>query len=102
DYYKQTGIPVIMPGTGNKQLMDPPIPNVLGGSVINYSIEARLLLDYAVNQDNAKTIAIAYQNDDLGKEGYGAIKEAIGNYPDVEIVEEVNFLQTDVEFSSQA
>ncbi|MEK3936847.1 ABC transporter substrate-binding protein [Sporosarcina sp. FSL W7-1349] len=102
DYYKQTGIPVIMPGTGNKQLMDPPIPNVLGGSVINYSIEAKLLLDYAVNQADAKTIAIAYQNDDLGKEGYEAIKEAIGNYADVEIVEEVNFLQTDVEFSSQA
>ncbi|MFS0576203.1 ABC transporter substrate-binding protein [Sporosarcina sp. 179-K 3D1 HS] len=102
DYYKKTGIPVIMAGTGNGQLVNPPVPNVLGISVINYSIEARLLLDYAVNQADAKTIAIAYQNDELGKEGLEAIKEAIGNYPDVEIVEEVNFLQTDVEFSSQA
>lgn len=101
DYYKKTGVPVIMAGTGNGQLVNPPIPNVLGISVINYSIEAKLLLDYAVNQGDAKTIAIAYQNDELGKEGLEAIKEAIGNYPDAEIIEEVNFLQTDVEFSSQ-
>lgn len=102
DYYKKTGIPVIMPGTGNGQLVDPPVANVLGISVINYSIEARLLLDYAVNQAGAKNIAIAYQNDDLGKEGLEAIKNSIGDYAGVKIIEEVNFLQADVEFSSQA
>lgn len=102
DYYEESGIPVIMAGTGAGQLVNPPVDNVLGISVINYSIEARLLLDYAINQAGAKNIAIAYQNDDLGQEGFGAIQETIDNYPDAKIVEEVNFLQTDVEFSSQA
>lgn len=102
DYYQEKGVPVIMPGTGAGQLVNPPVKNVLGLSVINYAVEAKLLLDYAVNNIGAKEIAVAYQNDDLGKEGYGAIKEAIENYDGVSIVEEVNFLQTDVEFSSQA
>lgn len=102
DYYVDKGIPAIMLGTGAKGLVDPPKPNVLGLSVINYSVEAKVLLDYTVNELGAKKIAIAYQNDDLGKEGYGAVKESIADYPGVEIVEEVNFLTSDVEFSSQA
>lgn len=102
DYYAEKGIPAVMLGTGAKGLVDPPTPNVLGLSVINYSVEANVLLEYTVNELGAKKIAIAYQNDDLGKEGFEAVKESISNYPDVEIVEEVSFLTTDVEFSSHA
>ncbi|MBO8173558.1 MAG: ABC transporter substrate-binding protein [Bacillaceae bacterium] len=102
DYYKQSGIPVIMMGTGQGKLVDPPVKNIIGESVINYGAEAKVFLDYAVNELGAKKIAIAYQNDDLGKEGLTAVKDRLGQYDGVEIVEEVNYLASDADFSSQA
>ncbi len=102
DYYKQSGIPVVMMGTGQGKLVDPPVKNIIGESVINYSAEAKVFLDYAVNELGAKKIAVAYQNDDLGKEGLNAVKERSSQYEGVEIVEEVNYLASDADFSSQA
>lgn len=102
DYYLDKGIPMVMFSTGAKQFVNPPLPNFMGSSLMNYRVEANIFLDYAVNELGAKTIALAYQNDDYGKEGYEGIKNIIKNYPGVEIVEEVTFLATDTEFSSQA
>lgn len=102
DYIDEKGIPVIFGGSGAKAFVDPPLPNQLGTDMLNYGVEAKVFLDFAVNKLGAKKIALAYQNDDFGKEGYGVLKEAIKNYPDVELVEEVNFLSSDTEFSSQA
>lgn len=102
DYYVEKGIPMIMVGSGASQFTDPPIENYLGSNIINYKIEAKVFLDHAVNELGAKKIALAYQNDDFGKEGYSAVKEEIDNYEGVEIVEEVNYQAGDVEFSAQA
>ncbi|WP_077214698.1 ABC transporter substrate-binding protein [Bacillus dakarensis] len=102
DYYVDKGIPMILVSTGAKEFVNPPINNYFGSSIMNYRVEAKIFLDYAVNELGAKKIALAYQNDDYGKEGYEGVKEAIANYPDVEIVEEVTFIATDTEFSSQA
>ncbi|NSL50511.1 ABC transporter substrate-binding protein [Calidifontibacillus erzurumensis] len=102
DYYKEKGIPVIMMGSGSTKLVEPPIRNVIGLGVINYGVEAKILLDYTVNELGAKKIAIAYQNDDLGKEGYQTVKINISKYNGVEIVQEVNFLTSDVEFTAHA
>lgn len=98
---QSSGIPVTGLGTGADKFVNPPIKNVFGGT-FNYVVEAKVFLDYAVNKLNAKTIAIAYQNDDFGKQGLGAIKDNIGKYKGVSIVKEVPFLATDKEFSSQA
>lgn len=102
DYIGEKGIPVIFGGSGAKAFVDPPLPNQLGTDMLNYGVEAKVFLDFAVNKLGAKKIAFAYQNDDFGKEGFGVLKEAIKSYPDVELVGEVNFLSTDTEFSSQA
>lgn len=102
DYVVEKGIPIIFGGSGAKVFVDPPIPNYMGADMLNYGIEAKVFLDFAVNKLEAKRIAFAYQNDDFGLEGYGVLKEAIKNYPDVEVVAEVNFLSSDTEFSSQA
>lgn len=102
DYYIEKGIPIVFLSSGAKEFVDPPIKTYMGSSIMNYRVEAKIFLDYAVNELGAKKIALAYQNDDYGKEGYKGVKEAIKNYPDVEIVEEVTFLATDTEFSSQA
>lgn len=102
DYFKEKGIPTVMVGSGSSKFVQPPIKNVLGLGVINYAVEANILLEYTVKELGAKKIAIAYQNDDLGKEGYETVKNNIAQYDGVEIVQEVNFLTTDVEFSSHA
>lgn len=102
DYYVKQGIPMVMIGTGAHQFVDPPVKNYMGSAFMNYKVEAKIFLDYAVKKLGAKKIALAYQNDDFGKEGYEAVKKIIGNYPGVEIVTEVNFQSSDVELSSQA
>src|SRR5699024_4241452 len=90
DYYVEQGVPMVMVGSGAKQFVDPPVDNYMGSNIINYRAEAKVFLDYAVNKLDAKEIALAYQNDDFGKEGYKAVKNAIDNYDDAEIVQEVN------------
>lgn len=102
DYYKKSGVPITIISSGAKAFVEPPIKNVMGLNTVNYGIEAKVFLDYAVNELGVKKIAIAYQNDDLGKEGYNSLKESVGNYEGVEIVEEVNFQASDVDFSTQA
>ncbi len=98
---QKTGIPVTGLGTGADKYVNPPIKNIFGGT-FNYVIEAKVFLDYSVNKLHAKKIAIAYQNDDFGKQGLEAVKSNISKYKGVSIVKEVPFLATDKEFSSQA
>ncbi|PWA12784.1 hypothetical protein DCC39_03815 [Pueribacillus theae] len=102
DYYVQKGVPMVLVNSGAKEFVDPPIDSYMGSAVFNYQAEAKIFLDYAVTKLGAKKIALAYQNDDFGKEFFESAKEAIGNYPDAEIVTEVTFLATDTDFSSQA
>jgi branched-chain amino acid transport system substrate-binding protein len=98
---EKTGIPVTGLGTGADKFVNPPIKNIFGGT-FNYVVEAKVFLDYSVNKLHAKKIAIAYQNDDFGKQGLEAVKSNISKYKGVTIVKEVPFLATDKEFSSQA
>lgn len=102
DYIEEQGIPMVLTGVGVTELYDPPIKNFMGSGIMNYRLEAQMYLDYAVNKLGAKKLAIAYQDDDLGKEGHKAVLESIDRYPDAEVVEEVLFLPQDTEFSSQA
>lgn len=98
---KETGIPVTGGGTGADEFANPPIKNLFMGT-FNYKKEANIFLDYVVNKMHAKKIAIAYQNDDFGKQGSGALKESISKFTGVNIVKEVTFLATDQDLSSQA
>ena len=102
EYIVDKGIPLAFVSVGVMDFFDPPIKNFMGSAIMNYRLEAEIYLDYAVNELGAKTFAIAYQDDDFGKEGYEAVKGAIDKYPDAKIVEEVTFLAPDTEFSSQA
>lgn len=102
DYYIEKGIPMIMVSTGAKEFVDPPLKNYMGSSIMNYRVETKIMLDYAVKELGAKKIALAYQNDDYGKEGYEAVKEGVKDYDGVEIVVETPFLSTDTDLSSQA
>lgn len=102
DYIIEKGIPVTMIATGSSSFTNPPIANYMGSSLMNYAAEIAISLDYAVKKLGVKKIAMAYPNDDYGKEVSNNLRERIKKYPDVEIIEEVTFLATDTEFSSQA
>lgn len=102
DYYKQKGVPVIMLGAGVSKFVNPTIDNIVGLGIVNYSVEASLMLDYAAKQLKVQKIGIAYTNDDVGKENLEAVKKSLSKYPGVSIVAEVNFANTNVDFSSQA
>lgn len=102
DYLIDKGVPLTMMSVGAMDFFDPPIETFVGSAIMNYRLEALVYLDYAVNELGAEKVVIAYQDDDFGKEGYLAVTGAIDDYPGVEIVDEVTFLPSDTEFSSQA
>lgn len=99
---KKSGIPVIMVGSGSSQFVSPPIANYFGSSIANYEFDARVLASYAVDHLGAKRIAIAYQNDDYGTPLAKAAAEALNQYADVELVQEVSFQSSDSDLSTQA
>ncbi|WP_216829846.1 ABC transporter substrate-binding protein [Alkalihalobacterium elongatum] len=100
--YESAGIPMVMVSTGAQEFVNPPIKNYFGSSILNYRVEARVFLDYAVNKLNSKKIAIVYQNDDYGKEGLTALQENVGSYDGVEIVAEIPYVAGDTDFSTQS
>ncbi|WP_078428261.1 ABC transporter substrate-binding protein [Alkalihalobacterium alkalinitrilicum] len=99
--YEKTGATVVGVSSGASDLVNPTIPNFFSG-LMNYNIEARIYLEYIVNEMNAKKIFISYQNDDSGLDFLSGVHESIGNYDGVEIVAEIPHLATDTDFSSIA
>ena len=97
----KSGIPVTGIGAGADKFVNPPIKNLFIAQ-FNYPIESKIYLDYSVKKLNAKKIAIAYQNDDFGKQGLEALRSTIGKYTGAEITKEVSFLASDQDYSSQA
>ncbi|MHA6258672.1 ABC transporter substrate-binding protein [Sporosarcina sp. CAU 1771] len=100
DLLKKSKIPVVGLGTGGSKFIDPPVHNIFGIQY-NYANEAKVFIDYIVNQLGAKNIAIAYQNDDFGKESFSGAKSVIEQMDGITIAKEVTFLATDKDFSTQ-
>ncbi|OLO37908.1 hypothetical protein BTR23_13295 [Alkalihalophilus pseudofirmus] len=100
--FESAGVPMVMVSTGAEEFVNPPIKNYFGSSILNYRIESRVFLDYAVNELNAKKIGIVFQNDDYGKEGLVALQAAVDSYDGVEIVAEIPYVSGDTDFSTQA
>jgi len=75
DYFNERNIPWVGPASGSMHWTNPPQKHLF--SVYPYySIEAKALCRYAIDQLGKKRVAIAYQNDDYGKNGVeGAINE---------------------------
>jgi branched-chain amino acid transport system substrate-binding protein len=94
-------IPVVGLGTGANKFISPVSSNIFGMQ-FNYSIEAKMLVNYMASQLGVKKLAIAYQNDDFGIESLNGAKSAIEEIDGIEISKEVSFLASDQDFSSQA
>jgi branched-chain amino acid transport system substrate-binding protein len=66
-------VPLIYPATGSS-LMAHPLNKYTFAVQVNYTVEGKVLTDYAVKTLHAKKIGVFYQNDDFGKEGLAAIQ----------------------------
>jgi branched-chain amino acid transport system substrate-binding protein len=102
EYYKeQENVINVMVGSGADHLTNPPNENYFGSSIANYRVETKVFYDYAVNELGAKEIALVYQNDDYGKEGYEAIQKIKSNY-DAEVVAEIPTVASEEDFTTHA
>ena len=75
DYLMKRKIPWICPSAGSRHWVDPP-SKYLFAAYPMYFGDAQVLCRYAIDKLGKKRIAVAYQNDDYGKQGLeGAEKE---------------------------
>lgn len=100
DYLVQHQVPVVAPATGSSQLSNPPNKYYFTLQT-NYFGEGGAHVKYAVEQLKDKNIAVAYQNDDAGKEAYEGVKAAAEKYK-VQLAGEVSFESTAVNLSAEA
>ena len=101
NYYTEQGIISFMPSTGAAHFVNPPNDFFYGSSIANYQIEAKVFYNFAVNELGAKKIAVVYQNDDYGKEGYNAVMEVKDQY-DAELTVEVPFVANEEDMTTHA
>jgi len=76
DYLMKRKIPWIGPSSGSLHWINPPNKYLFPVYPL-YTIEAEALVRYAVEELGKKKIAIAYQNDDYGKNGVRGAKEEL-------------------------
>ena len=72
DYLVANNVPHVWPATGSGILAYPLKKNVYAVQ-LNYTVEATLLAQYALDQLGSKKFAVFYQNDAFGKEGLDAV-----------------------------
>ncbi len=68
DYLAQKNIPWVGPSAGSMEWVDPPQKNLFAVYPL-YAGEAKALVKYAIEKMGKKRVAIAYQNDEYGKNG---------------------------------
>ncbi len=100
DYLVQNKVPHLAPSTGSGLMSKPVKPNVFQVQ-LNYTNEATLLTQYALDKLNAKKVAVFYQNDAFGKEGLDAVNAELKKRGLPE-ASGVSYEPSDTNFSSQA
>jgi branched-chain amino acid transport system substrate-binding protein len=100
DYLVQNNVPHVWPATGSGILAAPLKKNVYAVQ-LNYTIEATLATQYALDQLGSKKFAVFYQNDAFGKEGLDAVQAELKkrNLP---AATAVSYETADTNFSAQA
>jgi ABC-type branched-subunit amino acid transport system substrate-binding protein len=96
DYLMERKIPWIGPSAGSRHWVEPP-NKYLFNSYPLYLGDAQILCRYAVNRLNFKRIAIAYANDDYGKQGLEGSQWQLAKFG-MKLVEQipVNVADTDM------
>jgi ABC-type branched-subunit amino acid transport system substrate-binding protein len=99
-FINQHQIPLVYPATGSS-LMAHPMNRYTFAIQVTYTVEGKVLTDYAVKNLHAKKIGVFYQNDDFGKEGLNAIT-ARARRDGASVVDAEPYELTQTDFSSQA
>ncbi len=99
-YLIDNKIPWVSPAAGSTHWAYPPNRYIFSTYPL-YSIEAAVLVDYAVKTLKKKKIAIFYQNDDYGKVGLYGAQLAMEKHG-LKLAAEVSAEITDTDLSSQA
>ena len=96
DYLMERKIPWLGPSAGSRHWVEPPNKYLFNIYPL-YLGDAQVLCSYAVNTLNLKRIAIAYQNDDYGKQGLEGAEKQLAKYG-LKLVEQipVNVADTDM------
>jgi len=96
DYLMERKIPWLGPSAGSRHWIEPP-QKYLFNIYPLYLGDAQALCQYAVDKLGLKRIAIAYQNDDYGKQGLEGAEKQLAKYG-LKLVEQipVNVAETDM------
>ncbi len=100
EYLVQNNVPHIAPATGSTSIALPLKQNVFALQV-NYTVEATLLAQYALDTLKGEKFAVFYQNDAFGKEGFDAINGVLKQRGLAEAAG-VPYETSDTNFSAQA
>jgi ABC-type branched-subunit amino acid transport system substrate-binding protein len=79
DYLMEKKVPMISPATGSPHFVRPPHRYIFGSYPL-YEYEAKALVRYAVKELEKKRVAIAYLNDDYGKNGLESATEELAKH----------------------
>lgn len=99
-FITQQQVPLVYPATGSS-LMAKPFHKYLFPLQVTYTVEGKVLTDYAVKTLHAKKIGVFYQNDSFGKEGLDAVT-ARAKSDGVTVTAAESYQVTDTDFSAQA
>ncbi|HET9223086.1 MAG TPA: ABC transporter substrate-binding protein, partial [Roseiflexaceae bacterium] len=100
EYLVQNNIPHFAPATGST-LMSQPLKKNVFALQVNYRVEATLLTRYAVDTLKSQKIAVFYQNDAFGKEGFESVNAVLKERGLGEATG-VTYETSDTNYSSQA
>lgn len=99
-FLAQQKVPLIMPLTGSSAVIRPLRKYVFTYEPA-YTVEARVLTDYAVKTLHAQKIAVFYQNDNFGKEGLNATIAEIQKLGKARYVAATSYSLLDIDMSAQ-
>ena len=100
DYLVANNVPHVWPATGTTMLAVPFKKNIYAVQ-LNYTTEATLATQYALDTLGTKKIAVFYQNDAFGKEGLDAVQAELKKRG-LPAAAAVSYETTDTNFSAQA
>lgn len=100
DYLVQNNVPHVWPATGTTALAVPLKKNIYAVQ-LNYTTEATLATQYALDTLGTKKIAVFYQNDAFGQEGLDAVQAELKKRS-LPAATGVSYEVTDTNFSAQA
>ncbi len=98
-FVTQQQVPLVYPATGST-LMAKPFKKYLFPLQVTYTVEGKVLTDYAVKTLHAKKLGVFYQNDDFGKEGLDAVT-ARAKLDGAAVADAESYEITDTDLSAQ-